>query len=115
MGSRTATDKRRPTAFRSSNLRVLEGLELPGQRGPAAGAGQLEMAKSCESIDLAGDGIVPQRLGQRGLYFVTVIGAAHGHEIDHHRAGDVAQPELLGDRRRRLEIDLDRPPRRPSL
>src|SRR6185437_13423592 len=52
---------------------------------------------------------------QRGLYYGPVIGTAHAHEIHHDRSGEVTQPELLGDRRHRLEIDLDRPPRRPPL
>src|SRR5690349_9655330 len=114
-GESDGLDQRRVAAFRSSLLRVFQGLELPCQGHAAARPGQLEMTKSCESIDLAGDRVFTQRLGQSGLYFVTVIGTAHGHEIHHDRPGEVTQPELLGDRRHRLEIDLDRPPRRPTL
>src|SRR5690242_11343033 len=102
--------------IRRSNLFVfLERFELAGQGGAAPGTGQLEQTKSGEAIKLRRHRIVTHRLGQGRLDLVAVVGAAHGDEVDHHGAGEVAEPQLLGNGGRRLEIDLDRPAWRAAL
>src|ERR1700758_293107 len=96
-GESDGLDQRRLRAFRSSLLRVFEGLELSRQSRTTARPGQFEMTKSCESIHLAGHRIFAQRLGQRSLHFVTIIGTAHGDEVHHDGPGQIAKTKLLGD------------------
>ena len=82
-----------------SVIALLKCLELGRQGRAASCARQLEVAEPREAVELGRHRVLGKGLGEGSLHLVAVVGAAHGDEVDHHRAREVAQAKLLGNRK----------------
>jgi hypothetical protein len=78
-----------------------------GQRLARALAGHLDEAELREAVHGDARAVARERLAEFRQHGIPVLGGVHVDEVDDDDAAEIPQPQLPGDRLRRLEVGLE--------